>query len=159
MISIRDLDITIDEQVLKFELWDTAEGEEYDQLRPISYANTNIFLLCFAIDWPETLESIEQKYVPELLHFCSHPSVPYLLVGCKSDLRPKCRTTESRQGNTEIFVSREEAEVSARRIGAFMYVECSARTGYGVQEVLRKAAFAASLRTQSRRRHEECLIL
>ena len=34
------------------------------------YSETDLFLLCFAIDNPESLENIENKWMPEVRHFC-----------------------------------------------------------------------------------------
>ena len=31
-------------------LWDTAGQEEYDKLRPLSYPNTDVVLICFSVD-------------------------------------------------------------------------------------------------------------
>jgi len=37
----------INEDPVELGLWDTAGQEEYDRLRPLSYANTDVFLMCF----------------------------------------------------------------------------------------------------------------
>jgi small GTP-binding protein len=75
-------------------LWDTAGQEDYDRLRPLSYPDTDVVLVCFSLDSPDSLENISEKWTPEVKHFC--PSVPMLLVGLKKDLRarlPGCVAT------------------------------------------------------------------
>lgn len=42
-------------------LWDTAGQEEYDRLRPLSYPETDLLLVCFAIDCPNSLENVMDK--------------------------------------------------------------------------------------------------
>lgn len=66
-------------------LWDTAGQEDYDRLRPLSYPDTHVILMCFSIDSPDSLENIPEKWTPEVRHFC--PNVPIILVGNKKDLR------------------------------------------------------------------------
>ena len=41
--------ITVDGMPVNLGLWDTAGQEDYEQLRPLSYPNTDLFLLCFSV--------------------------------------------------------------------------------------------------------------
>lgn len=55
---------------LKFQvelaLWDTAGQEDYDRLRPLSYPDTDVILMCFSVDSPDSLENIPEKWTPEV---------------------------------------------------------------------------------------------
>ena len=51
------------------------------RLRPLSYPDTDVILMCFSIDSPDSLENIPEKWTPEVKHFC--PNVPIILVGNK----------------------------------------------------------------------------
>ena len=42
-------------------LFDTAGQEDYDRLRVLSYPLTNVFLVCFSVVSPASLENVEQK--------------------------------------------------------------------------------------------------
>jgi len=77
--------IIIFELKVELALWDTAGQEDYDRLRPLSYPDTDVILMCFSIDSPDSLQNIPEKWVPEVKHFC--PNVPIVLVGNKKDLR------------------------------------------------------------------------
>jgi len=77
--------IVIFELKVELALWDTAGQEDYDRLRPLSYPDTDVILMCFSIDSPDSLQNIPEKWVPEVKHFC--PNVPIVLVGNKKDLR------------------------------------------------------------------------
>merc|ERR1719273_2158735 len=63
-------DIEVDGVKVELEMWDTAGQEDYDRLRPLSYPDTHVILLCFAIDSPDSLENIPDRWTPELKHFC-----------------------------------------------------------------------------------------
>uniref|UniRef100_A0A3B4WB55 Ras homolog family member B n=1 Tax=Seriola lalandi dorsalis TaxID=1841481 RepID=A0A3B4WB55_SERLL len=78
-------DIEVDNKQVQLALWDTAGQEDYDRLRPLSYPDTDVILMCFSVDSPDSLENIPEKWVPEVKHFC--PNVPIILVANKKDLR------------------------------------------------------------------------
>ena len=48
-------------KMVELALWDTAGQEEYDRLRPLSYPETDLLLVCFAIDCPNSLDNIMDK--------------------------------------------------------------------------------------------------
>ena len=66
-------------------LWDTPGQEDYDRLRPLSYPQTDVFLVCFSVVQPSSFANVKEKWVPEVRHHC--PNTPFLLVGVKSDMR------------------------------------------------------------------------
>lgn len=53
-------DIEVDGKQVELALWDTAGQEDYDRLRPLSYPDTDVILMCFAIDSPDSLENIPE---------------------------------------------------------------------------------------------------
>lgn len=48
-------------KLVELALWDTAGQEEYDRLRPLSYPETDLIFVCFAIDCPNSLENVMDK--------------------------------------------------------------------------------------------------
>ncbi|XP_023234890.1 ras-related protein ced-10-like [Centruroides vittatus] len=110
-------------------LWDTAGQEDYEKLRPLSYPGTDVFLLCFSVDNRPSFNNIAAKWQPEVRHHC--PRAPYILVATKTDLR-------STSDNSNL-ISRSSGKKMAAKIKAAKYVECSAKTLEGVQEVLEEA--------------------
>ena len=47
-----------------FSLFDTAGQEDYDRLRPISYPDTNVFLVCFSVISPDSFENVRSGHSP-----------------------------------------------------------------------------------------------
>lgn len=122
-------------------LWDTAGQEDYDRLRPLSYPDTDVILMCFSIDSPDSLENIPEKWTPEVKHFC--PNVPIILVGNKKDLRNDPSTIKELGKMKQEPVKPEEGRAMAEKINAFAYLECSAKSKEGVREVFETATRAA----------------
>jgi Ras homolog gene family, member A len=52
------------QKIVELALWDTAGQEEYDRLRPLSYPETDVILICFAIDSHASLENVTDKVDP-----------------------------------------------------------------------------------------------
>jgi cell division control protein 42 len=44
-------------------LFDTAGQEDYDRLRPLSYPQTNVFLICFSVVAPGSFENVKEKVI------------------------------------------------------------------------------------------------
>jgi GTPase SAR1 family protein len=42
-------------------LWDTAGQEDYDRLRPLSYPDSHVILICFSVDSPDSLDNVQEK--------------------------------------------------------------------------------------------------
>lgn len=134
-------DVIVDGRRVALALWDTAGQEDYDRLRPLSYPDTNVLLVCFSIDSPDSLDNVKEKWYSEVLHYCR--GVPIILVGCKLDLRDDPRTIEMLHRTSQSPVSSAEGQEVADKISARGYYECSARTGQGVNEVFEAATRAA----------------
>ncbi|CAK8683150.1 transforming protein RhoA [Clavelina lepadiformis] len=149
-------DIEVDSKQVELALWDTAGQEDYDRLRPLSYPDTDVILMCFSIDSPDSLENIPEKWTPEVRHFC--PSVPIILVGNKKDLRGDHSTIRELSKMKQEPVKFEEGAQMAEKIGAYGYMECSARTKDGVREVFELATKAA-LQTKKRKKKGGCDVL
>lgn len=140
-------DVEVDGRRVELALWDTAGQEDYDRLRPLSYPDSNVVLICFSIDLPDSLENVQEKWIAEVLHFCQ--GVPIILVGCKVDLRDDNMTLETLRESGQQPVTSQDGQNVADQIGAAGYYECSAKTGYGVREVF-EAATRASLMGKSK---------
>ncbi|KAM7291159.1 ras-like GTP-binding protein Rho1 [Ixodes scapularis] len=136
-------------------LWDTAGQEDYDRLRPLSYPDTDVILMCFSIDSPDSLENILEKWHPEVKHFC--PSVPIVLVANKKDLRSDVATVKELAKMKQEPVKSDEGRAMADKISAFGYLECSAKTKEGVREVFEMATRAA-LQVKKRKKKRCCLM-
>ena len=148
-------DIQVNSKQVELALWDTAGQEEYDRLRPLSYPDTDVILVCFSIDNPVSLENTPEKWTPEVQHFC--PNAPIILVGNKKDLRNDDTTKQELAKTKEEPVKAEEGRSMAERINALVYMECSAKTKEGVTEVFETATRAAL--QAKKKKKSRCLIV
>ncbi|GEQ66357.1 hypothetical protein JCM33374_g20 [Metschnikowia sp. JCM 33374] len=123
-------DCRIDGKPVQLALWDTAGQEEYERLRPLSYHNSHVILIGFTVDVPDSLENARTKWVEEVRRSC--PNTPYILIGLKKDLRISVKDRIR-------FVQTDLGESIAKEIGAKRYMESSALTGEGVDDIFEVA--------------------
>jgi len=136
-------------------LFDTCGKEEYDRLRPLSYPRTDVFLVCFSVVLPASLENVKEKWFPEVHHHC--PEVPCLIVGTQVDLRDDPQVMERLQRQKQRPAAPEQGERLAHELGAVKYVECSAYTQRGLRNVFLEA-FAAVLGPPVVKKRRGCVI-
>ncbi|WFD08441.1 hypothetical protein MVES1_003817 [Malassezia vespertilionis] len=133
--------VMIGEDPYTLGLFDTAGQEDYDRLRPLSYPQTDVFLVCFSVTSPASFENVREKWFPEVHHHC--PGVPCLIVGTQVDLRDDPAVVEKLARQKHRSISFEMGERFARELGAVKYVECSALTQKGLKNVFDEAIVAA----------------
>lgn len=126
-----DINTAVDGAPTTLALWDTTGAREYDPLRPLSYPQTDVFLLCFDVSRRETFEAVSARWVSELQTYAA--GTPFLLVGTKTDLRD----------GGAAQVSADEGARMAAVIGAAAYRECSAIAGRDVDSTFDEAVRAA----------------
>jgi len=62
--------VRVAEKTVSLSLWDTAGQEDYDRLRPLSYPQTDVFLICFSVISPVSFSNVRTKWWPEVAHVC-----------------------------------------------------------------------------------------
>ena len=102
-------------------------------MRPLSYPDTDVFVLCFSLSDRASYENIRLKWLPELRHH--GPGVPIVLLATKQDLREKVDKT----------ITHPEGLAMAREIGSAKYLECSAATQKGLHGVFEEVVRVATL--------------
>jgi len=141
--------VMVDGKPINLGLWDTAGQEDYDRLRPLSYPQTDVFLVCFSVISQSSFENVKTKWVPEIQHHA--PGVPILLVGTKSDLRKDENTKKQLAARSQAMVQAEAAGTMAKEVGATKYLECSALTQEGLKQVFDDAIRAAMTKPNAKK--------
>ncbi|KZW01962.1 small GTPase Rac1 [Exidia glandulosa HHB12029] len=131
------VNMMVDNRQISLGLWDTAGQEDYDRLRPLSYPQTNVFLVCFSLVSPPSFDNVRTKWHPEVVHHA--PSTPLLLVGTKLDLRDDPQTRAKLHERRMAPITYSEGMSMAKAIGAAKYLECSALTQRGLKQVFEDA--------------------
>jgi len=149
--------VMINGRPINLGLWDTAGQEDYDRLRPLSYPQTDVFLICFSVISPASFENVKAKWYPEVTHHC--PNTPIILVGTKLDLRDDRETIEHLKQKRLTPVTQAQGGSMAKEIRSVKYLECSALTQKGLKSVFDEAIRAVLVPKQPQRRNKKCTLL
>lgn len=131
--------LCVDGQEFDMTLWDTAGQEDYERIRPLSYPNTDCFLVCFSVNSRNSYENVANKWQPEIKYHC--PKTPIVLVGTKGDLR------NAENADT---ITPKECKKMKKKVKAYKYVECSALKRENLDEVFTEAIRAVLKKPSSK---------
>ncbi|KAG6849871.1 hypothetical protein H0H93_004220 [Arthromyces matolae] len=144
--------VMVDGKTISLGLWDTAGQEDYDRLRPLSYPQTDVFLICFSLVSPPSYENVRTKWFPEICHHA--PSTSIVLVGTKLDLREDPATIEKLRDRRMAPIQYSQGLAMSKDIGAVKYLECSALTQKGLKTVFDEAIRAILMYLQPSQRKQ-----
>ncbi|XP_047465192.1 rho-related GTP-binding protein RhoG-like [Mugil cephalus] len=147
--------VSVDGRQVSLTLQDSAGGERYEHLRPLTYIHVNVFIICFSIASPASFENVKRKWKPEIKHHS--PDVPILLLGTKSDLRGDQDVLEKLKEQNQTPVTKQQGTTMAEQIEAVKYLECAAINQEGLNEVFDEAVHAFLI--QSTTTKKPCVLL
>jgi Ras-related C3 botulinum toxin substrate 1 len=127
----------VDGRPINLGLWDTGGKEDYDRLRPLSYPQTDVFLICFSLVSPTSFDNTKAKWMPEVMHHI--PQSKKILVGTKLDLRDDPNTIKKLAEKKLAPIPYERGLAMQSEIGADKYIECSALTQKNLKQVFDEA--------------------
>ncbi len=104
-------------------IWDAAGQAHYERIRSLYYRDAKGAILCYDVSNPISFKNLK-RWVSELEENLGK-KVPVLLVGNKVDLENR--------------VSIDQAIAYAKK-NNFLFVECSAKTGQGINEAFKQLA-------------------
>ena len=121
VIEKTTFNITFDDKIYNFELFDTAGQEDFDKLRLLAYPKTDVFLVCFNVVKRASFLNVEHKWVPEISQY--YPNTPFLIIGTQIDLKENTKIL-----NESETISTQQGEKLAKELKAVKYMECSTLT-------------------------------
>ncbi|GMM32812.1 Rab family GTPase [Saccharomycopsis crataegensis] len=140
----------LDDKTIRLQLWDTAGQERFRSLIPSYMRDSNVAVVVYDISSKKSFEAID-KWVEDV-KLERGSNVIIVIVGNKNDLN------DSRQ------VTADEAELTAKKLGASIFFETSTKTGHNVKLLFKKIAqllpeFEDSENSQSMNDHDNSQVI
>jgi small GTP-binding protein len=60
-MKIKIHNLLVGGETISLGLFDTAGQEDFDRLRPLSYPNSDVFLVCFSVITPASFNNVREK--------------------------------------------------------------------------------------------------
>ncbi|KAK9426614.1 putative P-loop containing nucleoside triphosphate hydrolase protein [Seiridium unicorne] len=134
-------------RTLHLGLFDTAGQEGYPKLRPLTYAETDVFVVCIAADvsMERFKASVEDEWVAEIRRFC--PGVPFAVASIHNDWDD----ADDIPGAL-LSIDPEQRINLAREIGAFGYFDIWPCTRIRVDQTFTEIVGAAVAYNEAQKR-------
>lgn len=138
------VDVFLDGVQISLGLWDTAGNDTFKGIRPLSYQQADVILMCYSVANHNSFHNLKSKWVMEIRTHL--PRIPILVVATQIDQRET-------GPHSSACISSVVGKQLAKDIRAKGYVECSSLNNRGVQQVFECAVRTAvnRARRQARR--------
>ncbi|KAJ8385165.1 hypothetical protein AAFF_G00192160 [Aldrovandia affinis] len=128
------VDVFMDGVQVSLGLWDTAGSDSFRHIRPKSYQQADVVLLCYSVANPASFASVSRRWIGEVREHL--PKAPVLVVATQTDHREV-------GPNQVACIPSSHGKQLAQDIHARGYLECSALSNRGVQQVFECAVRTA----------------
>jgi small GTP-binding protein len=130
--------VWVENQRIKLDIFETDAGRNWKSSRLESYEGADVFLICFSLVEPKSLENVQSMWMTEIKEYCTN--TPYFLVGTKSDLRDEFdqRADKYKRKGWE-KVPKSKGEDMKEAIKAEAYFESSSKNQSNLNEVFETA--------------------
>ncbi|KAG5848280.1 rho-related GTP-binding protein RhoH [Anguilla rostrata] len=137
------VEVFMDGVQISLGLWDTAGNDTFRGIRPMSYQQADVVLLCYSVANHTSFANVRHKWICEVREHL--PQVPVLVVATQTDQREM----GPHRANC---LSSSEGKRLAQDLRAKGYLECSAISNRGVQQVFECAVRTAINKARKRER-------
>ncbi|XP_078534436.1 rho-related GTP-binding protein RhoH [Lissotriton helveticus] len=128
------VDVFMDGIQISLGLWDTSGNEAFKGIRPISYQQADVVLMCFSVANHNSFLSLRHKWIAEVRS--NLPKTPVIVVATQTDQREMGPLRLS-------CINSADGKRLAQDLRAKGYLECSALSNRGVQQVFECAVRTA----------------
>lgn len=132
------VNIMYEDKSIRLHIYDIAGVEEPDVKLGYYIPKTDVFIFCFSLVCPDSLNGVINCWQPKIIEKC--PGVPYILAGLKSDLRDDLIKNKISDDSGYIKpIPTSQGEKAKIEINALDYIECSSLNKYNLNEVFMSA--------------------
>lgn len=121
------VDVFMDGIQISLGLWDTAGNDAFRSIRPLSYQQADVVLMCYSVANYNSFLNLKNKWIGEVRN--NLPCTPVLVVATQTDQREVGPHRAS-------CVSAVEGKRLAQDVRAKGYLECSALSNRGCSRCL-----------------------
>ncbi|XP_048365671.1 rho-related GTP-binding protein RhoH [Sphaerodactylus townsendi] len=139
------VEVFLDGVQISLGLWDTAGSDTFKGIRPLSYQQADVILMCFSVANRSSFLNLRTKWVTEVRTHL--PRIPILVVATQTDQREAGPYSAG-------CISSVHGKQLAKDIRAKGYVECSSLNNRGVQQVFECAVRTAVHQERKRSRRK-----
>ncbi|KAK4446684.1 P-loop containing nucleoside triphosphate hydrolase protein [Podospora aff. communis PSN243] len=129
-------------------IWDSSGSDDYDRLRPLSYPQTDVFIICARIPRPTMFSNVQDKWIPDIKEH--NPNSPFLIVGIideedNASLAASLEEQSQKHRNAPKSVSDYYAlgrKLVESHEKAWKYMQCNLASDEEVRRVFQQALLA-----------------